>query len=269
MTVRRHLAALALAICLPLHAATEVIPLQYRMAEDVLPVAQSVIGEQGRVNAYGNQLIVNAPQAAIVELRQILEQLDSEPKRLLISVDTQDSAAGNSSGYSVDGSIRAGDVEFETGRGERHGRDQVRIIRRSTSSQEGGIQQIQTSEGYPALIQVGQSVPLTTSGTDGYGRIYQQTQYRDVTRGFYVTANLIGDRVQITVSSNRDRVNQMTPNVIETQLADTRVSGRVGEWISLGGIDESASSQHDGTLRRYSTQGRQDLSLRLKVDVLE
>ncbi|MBE7377039.1 secretin N-terminal domain-containing protein [Pseudomonas lopnurensis] len=269
MTSRTLLLAITLGVCLPLHAATEVISLNHRMAEDVLAVAESVVGDQGRVTAYGNQLIVNAPDSLIAELRQVLDQLDTEPKRLLISVDTQDSASGSSSGYRVDGSARAGDVEFGVGRGETGGRDQVRIIRRSTSSRDGGIQQIQANEGYPALIQVGQSVPLITQGTDGYGQIYQQTQYRDVMRGFYATATVHGDRVQITISSTRDRLDRNRPGVVEIQSADTRVSGRVGEWISLGGIDESASSQHSGTLRRYSTQGSQDVSIRLKVDVLE
>src|SRR3546814_30260 len=125
------------------------------------------------------------------------------------------------------------------------------------------------SEGYPALIQVGQSVPLTTQGTDGYGQIYQQTQYRDVLRGFYATATVHGDRVQVTISSTRDRLAQGRGGVVEVQNADTRVSGRIGEWITIGGVDESASSEQQGTLRRYSTQGGQNLSMRLKVDVLD
>lgn len=269
MNPRIALLAVALSICLPLQAATEVIQLNNRMAEDVLPVAESVLGGQGRVTAYGNQLIVNAPDSLIRELRQVVDQLDIAPKRLLISVDTQDSASSATGGYRVDGSVRAGDVEFETGRGEIGGRDQVRIIRRSTNSRDGGIQQIQASEGYPALIQVGQSVPLTTQGTDGYGQIYQQTQYRDVLRGFYATATVHGDRVQISISSSRDRLAQGRSGVVEVQNADTRVSGRVGEWITVGGIDESASSDQRGTLRRYSTQGSQNLSMRLKVDVLD
>lgn len=269
MNPRIALLAVALSICLPLQAATEVIQLNNRMAEDVLPVAESVLGGQGRVTAYGNQLIVNAPDSLIRELRQVVDQLDVAPKRLLISVDTQDSASSATGGYRVDGSVRAGDVEFETGRGEIGGRDQVRIIRRSTNSRDGGIQQIQASEGYPALIQVGQSVPLTTQGTDGYGQIYQQTQYRDVLRGFYATATVHGDRVQISISSSRDRLAQGRSGVVEVQNADTRISGRVGEWITVGGIDESASSDQRGTLRRYSTQGSQNLSIRLKVDVLD
>lgn len=266
---RHLLAGLALVTSLSLQAATEVIPLNYRMAEDVLPIAQSVVGDQGKVNAYGNQLIVNAPTSVISELRDVLSQLDSEPKKLLISVDTQNAATGNDSGYSIDGSAQAGNVEIQTGRGEQNGRDQVRIIRRSTSSQGSGVQHVRATEGYPALIQVGQSVPLTTRGTDGYGQIYQQTQYRNVTRGFYATATVHGDRVQVDISSHQDRMSQTLPGAIDIQEADTRVSGRLGEWISLGGIDESASANQSGTLRRYSTQGRQDYSLRIKVDTLD
>ncbi|WP_415844633.1 secretin N-terminal domain-containing protein [Stutzerimonas zhaodongensis] len=266
---RSLIAVLTLMVTLSLQAATEVIPLKFRMAEDVLPIAESVVGDQGKINAYGNQLIINAPASVINELRDVLAQLDNEPRQLLISIDSQNSATSGASGYSVDGSARAGNVEVQTGRGERNGRDQVRIIRHSTTSEGGGIQQVQATEGYPALIQVGQSVPITTSGHDGYGQIYQQTQFRDVTRGFYATATIHGDQVQVTISSHQDRMSSSRPGAIDVQETNTSVRGKLGEWISLGGIDESASSSQSGTLRRYSTQGRQDLSLRLKVDTLD
>ncbi len=54
MTLRRILAGLVCLISLPLFAATEIIQMNYRMAEDVLPIAQSVVGDQGKVNAYGS-----------------------------------------------------------------------------------------------------------------------------------------------------------------------------------------------------------------------
>src|SRR5690606_21506109 len=97
----RLLLLVSLLFSMTLHAATAVIPLNFRMAQDMLPIAESVVGDQGKVNAYGNQLIVNAPSEVITELRQVLSQLDSEPKRLLISVDTQNSAVSNQSGYHV------------------------------------------------------------------------------------------------------------------------------------------------------------------------
>ena len=169
----------------------------------------------------------------------------------------------------MDGSISAGGGRVEIGRGEVNGRDQARIIRRSTDSRGGGTQQVQTSEGYPALIQVGQSVPITTRSRDAYGQVYNNTEYRNVTQGFYVTASLAGDIVHLDISSNRDRVSQQQPGVIDIQQADTRVSGRVGEWISIGGSSEQSQADSSGTLRRYSTEGRGDMSMRVKVEVID
>lgn len=248
---------------------TEVIPLNYRTADDVIAVAQSVIGSEGKVTAYGNQLIVNAEPAKIRELQSVLQQIDSRPHRLLITVDTSENLQQDSRGYSVDGSASAGNIEIQSGRGEVNGKDRVRIIRRSTDSRSGGSQQVQATEGYPALIQVGQSVPITSTATGPYGQIYSQTEYRNVNRGFYVTATLTGNLVHVTISSSNDRLSQSHPGVIDTQSTDTRVSGKLGEWITLGGVSEQNQADQHGFRRRYSTQGRDDTSLRLKVETLD
>jgi hypothetical protein len=269
MTVRFILAVLLLAVSQLLSAATEVIPLNYRSADEVLPAVQSVLGNAGRVSPYGNQLIVNAAPEKIAEIRQLLEQLDTRPRRLLISVDSSDSNYQSDHGYRADGSISAGDAEVQVGRGEINGRDQLRIIRRSTDSRGGGTQQVQASEGYPALIQVGQSVPLTTISHGPYGQVYSNTEYRDVTRGFYVTASLAGEIVHISISSNRDRLSQSQPGVIDVQSTDTRVSGRLGEWITIGGVNQQSQADQRGLVQRYSTQGREDMTLRVKVEVVD
>lgn len=266
----RHLiAAFVLAFSMSLQAATEVIPLKFRMAQEMLPVAESVVGAEGKVSAYGNQLIVNAPPAIISELRTVLDQLDQEPRRLLISIDSRNGTQEDRGGYRVDGTVSIGDADVRIGQGERGGRDQVRIDRRTTTTRGSGVQQVQATEGYPALIQIGQSVPLVTRGTDEYGRLYQQTHYRDVTRGFYATATVHGDQVQVTITSQQDRLSGGHSGSIDLQETATRVSGRLGEWLTLGSIDESGSSLQDGTLRRYSTRSLQDLSLRLKVELLD
>jgi len=64
-------------------------------------------------------------------------------------------------------------------------------------------------------------------------------------------------------------MNRSHSGVIDTQQTETRISGRLGEWISLGGLDEQANSNQTGTLRRYSTQSSQNTALRLKVDSLD
>ncbi|UUC52621.1 secretin [Pseudomonas citronellolis] len=271
MSHRRTALLLACAISLAVQAAprTEILPLSYRTADEILPVAQQVLGNEGRVTAYGNQLVVNAEPAKIRELQQVLEQLDTRPHRLLISVDTSDSSQRSRSGYSVNGSASVGNVEIQSGRGEVHGRDQVRIIDSSTASRSGGVQQIQTTEGSPALIQVGQSQPVYNVGVGPYGQVYSQTEYRDANRGMYVTATLSGNIVHIDLDTRNDRFNNSAPGAMDTAGASTRLSGRLGEWIEVGGVSENSQSSQGGLTRNYSTQGRSDSSLRVKVEVLD
>ena len=269
MSARLLLTSLLLSLSLGVQAASEVIALSYRTADDMLSVAQSVLGSEGRVSAFGNQLIVNAPPAKIAELRTLINQLDTQPKRLLISVDTNDSSQQNDRGFQVNGSASVGGVDVEAGQGEVNGRDQVRIIRRSTANRSGGVQQIQTNEGFPALIQVGQSVPVTSTNVGPYGQIFNQTQYRNVTQGFYVTATLTGEIVHVSISSNNDRVSQTRSGAIDIQSTDTRVSGRLGEWISIGGVNEQSRGNQRDFLQSRSTQGRQDMNIRLKVEALD
>ncbi|WP_348739353.1 secretin N-terminal domain-containing protein [Pseudomonas rhodesiae] len=244
MHLRTLLTALLLAVSVSASADTEVLNLSNRTSADLLPVAQNFIGKDGTVSAYGNQLIVNAAPDKVQGLRTLLAQLDTPAKRLLITVDTNENNQQDT------------------------GDSQTRIISYGTVSRDGGIQQIQASEGVPALIQVGQSVPLTTTSQDSYGRLQNQTQYRNVTQGFYVTASVTGDTVHLAISTNRDRMSQERPDVVNVQSTDTTISGRLGEWIPLAGINRQNQADKTSATRTYSTQGRDDLTLRVKVDTL-
>ncbi|POA43219.1 secretin [Pseudomonas sp. MPR-ANC1] len=231
-------------------AATEIVPLNYRTSTDMLPMAQDFLGKDGQVSAYGNQLIIKAEPDKIQELKALITQLDTAPKRLLITVDTNENNGRGDEGYSVNGA-------------------QTRIISRSTASRDGGVQQVQATDGMPALIQVGQSVPITSSQGNSYGDYSSQTQYRNVTQGFYVTASVTGDIVHLAISTNRDRMSQERPDVVNVQSTDTTVSGRLGEWIALAGVNRQTQADKQGLARSYSTQGRDDMTLKVKVDALD
>jgi type II secretory pathway component GspD/PulD (secretin) len=246
MFLRTLLTVLFMTCSVGVIAATEIVPLNFRTSNELLPVAKSFLGADGTVSAYNNQLIVNAEPGKIDELRALLTQLDTAPKRLLISVDTSDSSTNN--GISGNSS---------------------RVINYGTSSREGGVQQVQASEGTPALIQVGQSVPVTTSRTDNYGYARSNTEYRNVTQGFYVTASITGDIVHLNISTNHDRVSQERPDAFRVQSTDSQVSGRIGEWITLAGASDQSVADQQGNAQRYSTQGRTDMTLRVMVQTLD
>jgi hypothetical protein len=262
MVLRALLASWLLACSFAASAATEVLPLNYRTSDELLPTVKSMLGAEGSVNAYGNKLIINAEPDKISEIRDLLGQLDTAPKRLLISVDTSDSSNQSNSGYSSNGTVIAQN-------GQVSGRSQTRIINYGSASRDGGVQQVQANEGTPALIQVGQSVPITTTQSDGYGYPQSNTEYRNVTQGFYVTASVTGDIVHLSISTNRDRMSQERPDAIKVQSTDTQVSGRLGEWITLAGTSDQSRADEQGIVRRYSTQGRDDMTLRVKVDSLD
>lgn len=244
MPLRPLLASLLLAASLTAQAATEVIPLQHRSSAEVLPAAQSFLGKDGSVSTFEDKLIVNASQERIDDLRALLQQLDTAPKRLLISVDNNDS-------------------NFQ----DNHGN--ARVIRYGTANREGGMQQVQASDGQPALIQVGQSIPVTSTATDGYGRLQSNTEYRNVTQGFYVTPRLSGDTVRLQISTNNDRMSQERVDVVKVQSTDTTVTGKLGEWITLAGFNQQSQSERSASSLSYSTQRGENMTLRVKVDLLD
>lgn len=255
--------------CLVAQAASEVIQLNYRMAQDVLPLAQSVLGQEGRATAYGNQLIVNASEDKIAELRSVLEQIDTQPRRLLITVDTQGNQYNRERGYQADGTIGGRHGEIIIGDGEQQGRDQVRIIRNSTQNRDGSLRSVQALEGSAALIQTGQNIPQRSTQYGPYGQVQERTEYRSVNQGFYVTATVHGENVQIEINSQNDRRNQQHSGVIDTQNISSRVSGRLGEWISVGASNQTSEQRQDGFLQKRHSTGQDNSQLQIKVEVLD
>ena len=242
MSLRTFIASLLLLTSSLALADTQVITLKNRTSTDLLPIAQNFIGKNGTVSAYGNQLIVEASASKIKNLQNLLSQLDKPAKRLLITVDTRDDNLPQNS-------------------------RSTRVY--STASRDGGTQQIQATEGVPAFIQTGQSVPLTSTQTDGYGRLLTQTEYRNVTRGFYVTATVTGTTVHLAISTQRDRMSQEQPDVVDVQNADTQISGPLGKWITVAGINGQNQTAQQGETLTYSTQSRDDMTVRVKVDTLD
>ena len=168
---------------------------------------------------------------------------DMPPRSLLISVDNTDSNAQDSHGNG-------------------------RVIRYGTANRDGGLMQVQAVEGKPALIQVGQSVPVTSTSPDGYGGAQSYTEYRNVTQGFYATASVDGETVQVAISTNNDRISSERADVVNVQSTDTTVSGRLGEWITVAGFNRQSQADRSGS-RTYSTQRGENMTLRLKVDALD
>ena len=142
---------------------------------------------------------------------------------------------------------------------------------------EDNTQTLQVLEGSSGFIRAGQSVPVpqrqvvrTIVNGQVVERVGNAVEYRDVTSGFYVLPRLAGDRVTLEINPQRDTLARPEQNLpsgsVNVQQAATTVSGRLGEWMEIGGVAHSASNQQStilGSTRETSSDNRRIL---LKVD---
>jgi hypothetical protein len=145
----------------------------------------------------------------------------------------------------------------------------VRATESNARDRSSGIASVQVIEGNSALISSGSDVPVVTSVAAGAGRrpwAGATTSYRNVSSGFLVTPRVNATQVVLDIEQQDERV---VNGSIQTQRLTTQVSGPLGEWIRLGGVSETSSTQQRGILsRQYSTQS-DAREIWVKVDALD
>ena len=262
----------------------EVVPLRYRTAQEVIPIIQPMLAREGSVSGLQGQLIVRTTPANLEEVKRILASIDTVPRQLLITVrqdaDTDRSRASAEVSGSVGGEHgrvtipgsrdpRGGNVVI------REGDDRLRVEAAEGRSVESdrNAQAVRVMEGREAFVRVGQSVPVRERQVRRVvinGQVVEQvvdgTQYRDVTTGFYVLPRLSGDRVTLDVSPQRETLSRQIPGAVNVQSLVTTVSGRLGEWMEIGGVSQDASGQQTVLLGRTTTAVRDNRRVQVKVE---
>lgn len=284
--------ALGLAIALlaaPVAAAqttVEVLPLKYRKSEQVIPVLQPLLGRDSSISAFQNQLVIRATPAELAQLKRVLADIDTMPKRLLITVrqdadlDRARREAELSGGIGNDnaritvpgsGSRDGGNVTYRDGDDRLRGR----VVDSQRSSSSRTSQSIQVLEGNSAFINVGESRPVrsrqvvrTVVNGQIVDRVVEGTEYRDANTGFSVVPRVQGNLVTLDIDPQRETFNDGRRGTINAQRVVTTVSGRLGEWMDLGGVNESRSDNQSELLGRSTTSSSERRGVQVKVEEL-
>ena len=282
---------LALAPCMAFAQSTtlEVITLKYRTAEQVMPVLKPLLDKSGTLSGMQNQLIVRTTARNLAELRQVLATLDAVPRRLMITVRQDATLDRDRTRMDVSGRVSAGAASVAVGPGSagarggaaevQHGDEALhgRIDSTRSLDADSNTQSLQVLEGSSAFIRMGQSVPVpqrrvvrTIVNGQIVDRVNNAVEYRDVMTGFYVLPRLAGDRVTLEINPQRDTLANPEQNLprgsVNVQQAATTVSGRLGEWIEVGGVVQGVSNERSmilGSTRETSSDNRRIL---LKVE---
>jgi type II secretory pathway component GspD/PulD (secretin) len=233
--------------------ALEIISLRHRTAEELLPQLQPLVEPGGLLTGSGDKLFLRASPRNQADIRQVLDALDRAQRRLMITVRQGASAESQRSGVSGAVVLAPGDSSVRLRAGERQ-----------AASRETVSQQVQTVEGGRAYINVGREyamrfdeVVLTPAGAV----VSRGVTWYDVGTGFDALPRLAGDRVSIDISPRHDTLGPL-PGSVNVRRLSTTVSGRLGEWISLGG----SSRESAGAGPYAARSGRDESEVWLKVD---
>ena len=258
-----------------------VVPLRYRSAVDVIPVLQPLLAPGGTLTGMDNQLVIKTTPENHAELMAVLERVDQRLRRLQISVRNDRSAHGVRTDQSLAARYADDNVAVAAGRDDgRHrgvgvGVDSsgasVRLRQHEQEQQldDDSTFRLQTVDGQAAFVETGQSVPVPQRPVSaGHGTVVAQDglEYRDAVSGFWVLPRLSGDQVTLLVSPYMSGVRAGPGPVFEIQNASTTVSGRLGQWLDIGGIDrsEARSTREIGTADSFRQQDA--TVIRIRVD---
>jgi len=262
----------------------EVIPLRYRTAPEVIPIIQPMLAREGSVSGFQGQLVVRTTPANLEDIKRMLARLDTAPRQLLISVRQEDEGDRSRSAAEISGSVGGehGRVTVPGSRDRRGGNvvlrdgdDNVRLHVQEGSGSRSvrGTQSVRVMEGREAFLRIGQSVPVRERQVQRSvvgGRVVEQvvesTRYDDAASGIYVLPRVSGDRVTLDISAQRESLSRQPHAGANVQSLITTVSGRLGEWIDIGGTSREASGQQSILLGRTATAARESGRVLIRVE---
>ena len=261
----------------------EVIPLQNRMVDDVIPIIRPLVAPGGTITGMNNQLIVKTTPSNLAEIKQILNRIDHAPRKLMITV--KQNIGGNSHlrEDSLTGEYVSDNVQINTGHnhsneglsisaGDKNSNLQYRTLNSTARADDRNTFKVQALEGRPAFINQGQSIPVdsSTAYVTKHGVVVNQsTDYYETRSGFYVLPRLNGNQVTLLVATDLSSVHTGSHPTADVQGVETTVTGRLGQWMELGGIDQSFNHGTRQNFSSSSVRGQELSTVLIKVDEIK
>ena len=264
-------------------AEMRIFELQHRPVGELSEMVRSLLGEETRIAAYRNTLVVNATPSALDEVARLVASYDRSKQMLRVTIDQGKTFSENERTASASGRLQNDDSRIFFGSsGKKSPEDgttivfdsgQNRLKLRGTDSRYRESRQVSqfvsVLEGEPALISVGRAVPFTSQMLTycrQHPAFITTTSYENVDTGFEVLPTVYNGMVEMEVRPFMAFLDRENPQQIVFHELATKVNVPVGAWYELGG---SVQAQ-DGLSREILGAGRGSAqngsSIRVKVE---
>lgn len=261
-----------------------ILALHNRSASEVIPLLRPFLVPGGAITGTGYKLIVKTTPENLADIKKLLANIDAGLHELIISVRQGATSTHAQRGVSVNADVNVGGQGRVTAGGDGigpyagHGEASVQaggdgsqvsgqVYGNQSSDQAPEVQRIRVLEGQWANITTGMQFPVVQRQRNPDGSITATVVYKDVTSGFQVLPRVHGNRVTLNIRPSSASLSSQGGGVINMQQAETTVSGNLGQWIEIGGISQSSSSQSGGLTYRSQDRSEQASTISVKVDL--
>lgn len=251
----------------------QVIELRHRRADQLIPALQPLLEPGGVITGTDATLLVRTSARNFAQIQQAVAALDRQPRQLRITVGQGTVETDSDTALRGSATVGSGDVQVGVNRPPA-GPPGASVVARHTTQRADlrNVSSVTALEGSETFVAVGQSAPVTTTQvTPGWigPNVVQTTDYRDANTGFYATARVSGDRVTLELAPQQQRFSgPRSDRRVATAAITTQVSGRLGDWIRVGGSDATGGGNEAGLLTWSTRSDQASYSVWVKVEEL-
>lgn len=259
----------------PAHAqsVTRVYAVQNRNADDLLPLAETALGGEGRavVDRGTNSLVLLGTERAVADAMSVLQQQDRRLRSVVLRYESRSARDLEAAGFDVAWSAGSGPVRI----GNVRAPDDLQgaVIRGGARSGERARElsgTLRITEGERGRILTGSAAPVTTrSVTPGWGApvVTESTQWVSAESGFEASVRILGSG-QVRVELVPFDASMVRGGAVRSNEAATTVVIEPGSTVAVGGIQRAGASRRvDVPTGARAERSREDLVLLLSAEV--
>ncbi|MEH6503833.1 MAG: nodulation protein NolW [Cycloclasticus sp.] len=218
-------------------------PLNYKAPAEIIPSISPFLKPGENVVAGHSELILRIEASNLKTITTLIDRLDIPTRQLLIYINRNDLSNEQSEGFNLNQQLQ---VEVDSSAQLTY-RGSVKTYSTKGNSVDKDHQTIRVLEGHTAFISRGVDEPnfvIQQNPYHSHGHITYTTEYQRTSKGFYITPSLVGDAVNIEISTWSEEPLQNNQDSTKFSRTSTAIRCSLNEWVNLAGVNKNNSSVH-------------------------